>query len=115
MGGGLRPRLRPFQVFCVLVSALAAVAFSISPTSAQKANAPIPSKANLGSAGERVNANTISSISGNLNATYLTIAYDLSVILDDGDNFRVLPVIGKGGGQNLRDVRFMKGVDIGIT
>ena len=36
-------------------------------------------------------------------------------MLDDGDNFRVLPVIGKGGGQNIRDVRFLKGVDLGIT
>ena len=57
----------------------------------------------------------ISVVSGNLNGTYLTIAYDLSAVLDDGDNLRVLPIIGKGGGQNIRDVRFLKGVDIGIT
>jgi TRAP transporter TAXI family solute receptor len=76
---------------------------------------PIPDKPNLGSIGERINANTIAIVSGNLNATYLSIAYDLSAVLDDGDNFRVLPVIGKGGGQNLRDVRFLKGVDLGIT
>ena len=54
-------------------------------------------------------------MSGNPNATYLTIAYDLSDVLDDGDNFRILPVIGKGGGQNIRDVRFLKGIDLGIT
>ena len=74
-----------------------------------------PTSRNLGSVGERINANTIAIVSGNLNATYLTIAYDLSAVLDDGDEFRVLPVIGKGGGQNLRDVRFLKGVDLGIT
>src|SRR5262249_36942086 len=28
---------------------------------------------------------------------------------------RVLPVIGRGGVQNIRDVRFLKGVDLGIT
>jgi TRAP transporter TAXI family solute receptor len=39
----------------------------------------------------------------------------MSDVLDDGDNFRILPVIGKGGGQNIRDVRFLKGVDLGIT
>jgi TRAP transporter TAXI family solute receptor len=76
---------------------------------------PVPDKYNLGSLGERINANTIAIASGNLNATYLTIAYDLSAVLDDGDNFRVLPVVGKGGGQNIRDVRFLKGVDLGIT
>ena len=122
--GGLRRPVRPFQVICVLAAAVIAVAFSISPShaqsgrgsaAAQRGGAPVPDKPNLGSVGERINANTISIVSGNLNATYLTIAYDLSAVLDDGDEFRVLPVIGKGGGQNLRDVRFLKGVDLGIT
>jgi len=76
---------------------------------------PMPDKPNLGSLGERLNANTIAIVSGNPNATYLSIAYDLSDVLDDGDNFRILPVIGKGGGQNIRDVRFLKGIDLGIT
>ena len=75
----------------------------------------MPNKPELGSAGERLNANTIAIVSGNLNATYLTIAYDLSAVLDNGDEFRVLPVVGKGGGQNIKDVRFLKGIDLGIT
>ena len=117
MGGGLRRPFRPLQVICVLVAAFAGAAFSISPTVAQSGRGylPVPNKPNLGPIGERINANTIAIVSGNLNATYLTIAYDLSAVLDDGDNFRILPVIGKGGGQNLRDVRFLKGVDLGIT
>ena len=65
--------------------------------------------------GERINANTVAIVSGNINGTYLLIAYDLSAVLDDGDEFRILPIVGKGGGQNLRDVRFLKGVDLGIT
>jgi TRAP transporter TAXI family solute receptor len=65
--------------------------------------------------GDQINQNTIALMSGNLNATYLSIAYDLSAVLDDGDNLRILPVIGKGGGQNIRDVRFLKGIDLGIT
>jgi TRAP transporter TAXI family solute receptor len=96
---------------------LLTAAFSLRPSVAGHAsgNAPIPDKPNLGSLGERLNANTVSIISGNPNATYLTIAYDLSDVLDDGDNFRILPVIGKGGGQNINDVRFLKGIDLGIT
>src|SRR5207244_13541656 len=35
--------------------------------------------------------------------------------LDGGEDFRGLPVIGKGGVQNIKDVRFLKGVDLGIT
>src|SRR5690349_14326408 len=115
MGGGFRRLMGPFQVPCVLAAAGIAVAFSISPTLAQSGRVPIPDKSNLGSLVERINANTVAIVAGNLNATYLTIAYDLSAVLDDGDNFRVLPVIGKGGGQNLRDVRFLKGMDLGIT
>jgi len=117
MRGGLRWLARPFQVVCVLVAVLLTAAFSLRPGFAGHAgnNAPIPDKPNLGSLGERLNANTISIISGNPNATYLTIAYDLSDVLDDGDNFRILPVIGKGGGQNINDVRFLKGIDLGIT
>jgi TRAP transporter TAXI family solute receptor len=62
-----------------------------------------------------INQATVGIVSGNPNATYLTIAYDLSAVLDDGNKFRVLPIIGKGGGQNIRDVRLLKGVDLGIT
>jgi TRAP transporter TAXI family solute receptor len=90
-------------------------ALSSEPAQAQRSGPPVPDKPQLGSLGERINANTIAVISGNLNATYVTIAYDLSAVLDDGDEFRVLPVIGKGGGQNIKDVRFMKGIDLGIT
>jgi uncharacterized protein len=103
----------------VIVAALAAVVL-IAPGHAQKrrqfdGNAPIPEKPELGSVGARINANTIAIVSGNINAAWLTIAYDLSAVLDDGDNFRVLPVIGKGGAQNVRDVRYLKGIDLGIT
>jgi uncharacterized protein len=116
MRGGLRRPLRPFQVLCVSVVLLLTAALSLPFGFAERAGArPIPDKPNLGSLGERLNANTIAIVSGNPNATYLTIAYDMSDVLDDGDDFRILPVIGKGGGQNIRDVRFLKGVDLGIT
>ena len=108
----------PFQVTCVLAAAAFAAAFSISTAFAQQVrggNQPLPDKPSLGNIGERINSNTISIVSGNINATYLSIAYDMSAVLDNGDEFRVLPVIGKGGGQNIRDVRFLKGIDLGIT
>jgi TRAP transporter TAXI family solute receptor len=108
----------PFQVTCVLAAAAFAAAFSISTAFAQQVrggNQPLRDKPSLGNIGERINSNTISIVSGNINATYLSIAYDMSAVLDNGDEFRVLPVIGKGGGQNIRDVRFLKGIDLGIT
>ncbi len=64
---------------------------------------------------ERLNQNTVTVISGNPNGTYLFFAYDMSAVLDDGDNLRVLPVVGKGAFQNVKDILHLRGVDLGIT
>jgi TRAP transporter TAXI family solute receptor len=64
---------------------------------------------------DELNQNTVTVISGNPNGTYLYLAYDMSAVLDDGNNLRVLPVIGKGGYQNMMDVLHLRGVDLGIT
>jgi uncharacterized protein len=114
----------PIQVLCVLAVAGLAAALSLPFAQAQQVQQAqprsttkyaVPDKSSFGSLGERINANTIALVAGNLHDTYMAIADDLSTVLDDGDNFRILPVIGKGGGQNIRDVRFLKGVDLGIT
>ena len=114
MGGGSRRSIVPSKRHAVLIAVVLTAAFQFALAGGLGAG-PVPDKANLGSLGERLNINTVAIVSGNPNGTYLTIAYDLSAVLDDGDNFRILPVIGKGGGQNIRDVRFLKGVDLGIT
>lgn len=82
---------------------------------AQSAKTQSKSVHRLSRLGDQINQNTLAIVSGNVNGAYLMLAYDLSAVLDDGDELRILPVIGKGGGQNLRDVRFLKGVDLGIT
>ena len=110
MSLGGRPVFRPLNLACLFLG----LALFANKAEAQR-SAALPNKPQLGTIGERINANTIAIISGNPNATYMTIAYDMSAVLDDGDEFRVLPVIGKGGGQNIKDVRFLKGVDLGIT
>ncbi len=64
---------------------------------------------------EKVNANTVTIVSGNPNGAYLYQAYDMSAVLDDGNKLRILPIIGKGGGQNVKDVLYLRGADMGIT
>jgi uncharacterized protein len=64
---------------------------------------------------DELNANTVTIVSGNPNGAYLYFAYDMSAVLDDGDKLRILPVIGKGGGQNTKDILYLRGVDMGIT
>jgi TRAP transporter TAXI family solute receptor len=63
---------------------------------------------------ERLNANTVSIIAGSPEETYLDITHDLAVVLND-ENLRILPIVGQGGAQNIRDVLYLRGVDIGIT
>src|SRR5450432_8326 len=62
----------------------------------------------------KVNANTVYIIAGSPEDTYLDITHDLAVVLND-ENLRILPIVGMGGAQNIRDVLYLKGVDIGIT
>jgi len=63
----------------------------------------------------RVNANTISIMTGPLGGTYEQIGADLATVLDDGDNLRLLPVLGRGSVQSIADILYLKGVDIGIV
>ena len=101
------------SMFCVLIAAVGtAIDGDPRRLSGAAANGSIRSDRHLRRAHQFQHRLVIS---GNLNATYISIAYDLSAVLDDGDNLRILPIIGKGGGQNIRDVRFLRGVDIGIT
>jgi TRAP transporter TAXI family solute receptor len=64
---------------------------------------------------EQLNQNTTTIVSGNPNGTYLYLAYDMSAVLDDGNELRVLPVVGKGAYQNVLDILHLRGVDLGIT
>lgn len=64
---------------------------------------------------DQVNQNTVTIISGNPNGALLGFAYDLSVVLDDEDNLRILPIVGKGAYQNVRDILYLRGVDLAIT
>ncbi len=64
---------------------------------------------------ERVNAGTVGIVSGGITGTYIRIAAALAAVLDNGDTLRVLPLVGKGSVQNIADILFLKGVDIGIV
>jgi len=69
----------------------------------------------LAAISERINNNTVAIVAGGLGSTDLAVTQELADALDDGDNLRIMPVVGAGGGRNIRDVRFMKGIDLGIT
>jgi uncharacterized protein len=64
---------------------------------------------------ERVNQGTVAIISGGVNGTYIRIASDLAAVLDKSDQLRILPIIGKGSLQNITDLLYLRGIDIGIV
>ena len=63
----------------------------------------------------RANSGTVGVISGGIDGTYVRIAADLAAVLDDGQTLRVLPVLGKGSLQNLADILYLRGIDVGIV
>jgi TRAP transporter TAXI family solute receptor len=63
----------------------------------------------------QVNRGTVGIISGGINGTYIRIATDLASVLDDGKTIRVLAIMGKGSVQNIDDIMYLRGIDIGIV
>jgi TRAP-type uncharacterized transport system substrate-binding protein len=54
-------------------------------------------------------------MTGTIGGTYVQIGADLESVLDDGENLRVLSVVGRGSVQSAADILFLKGVDLGIV
>jgi hypothetical protein len=63
---------------------------------------------------QEINGNTIGVLGGIMNGTFMRFVDDVAKVIDDGDNLRILPIVGKGGAQNLRDLLYLKGVDLAI-
>ena len=85
------------------------------PAQPKRAVPVLPSGSQLAALTDKANQNTVTVISGNPNGTYIYVAFDMSAVLDAGTDLRVLPIIGKGGYQNVMDVLYLKGIDLCIT
>jgi ABC-type branched-subunit amino acid transport system substrate-binding protein/TRAP-type uncharacterized transport system substrate-binding protein len=64
---------------------------------------------------DQLNANTVTLMTGAFGSTYGQMGADMSSALDNGFNFRVLPVTGRGSVQAVADILLLKGVDAGIV
>ncbi len=82
------------------------VAFIVPPAQSQERDSRLASE---------INGGTVGLISGGISGTYVRIASDLAAVLDDGADLRVLPMVGQGSVQNISDVLYLKGIDIGIV
>ncbi|HRK19474.1 MAG TPA: TAXI family TRAP transporter solute-binding subunit, partial [Hyphomicrobiaceae bacterium] len=63
---------------------------------------------------ERLNENTVTMVTGSPAGTYMAIGSDMANVLDSGDGLRLLVIVGKGSVQNIKDVLYLRGVDLGI-
>ncbi len=77
-----------------------------APASAQERDSQLANEINNG---------TVGLVSGGISGTYVRIASDLASVLDNGKDLRVLPMVGQGSIQNVSDVLYLKGIDIGIV
>lgn len=106
-----------YFVQLLVVQALAAallLAVAVQPVSAQQQKRATATFAEAASK-ERINLNTVGIVAGKSDSASLAVAEDLTNVLDDGDKFRVLALVGKGAAQNVRDVLSLRNIDLGIT
>jgi TRAP transporter TAXI family solute receptor len=89
---------------CVLLSGLVSASLGAEPTARS-----------IETMRNQANAGTVGIVSGGVDGTYVRIAADLAAVLDNPDGLRVLSLIGKGSLQNLSDIIFLKGIDVGIV
>src|SRR4051812_19916211 len=60
----------------------------------------------------RMNENVVTIMAGSPTGTDLSTADEIARVVDDGDDLRVLPIVGKGAAQSVKDVMFLRGVDM---
>ncbi len=100
----------PSSALIVSIMLLLMTAHSASPSSAQtpKANA-------IDAYRNQLNENVVSVLGADLTGGYIKIVEDIAKAVNDGQKLRVLPIVGEGGSQNIRDILYLKGVDAGIV
>jgi TRAP transporter TAXI family solute receptor len=64
---------------------------------------------------DKLNANTVMLVTGTIGGTYVQIGADLASVLDDGNELRVVPIVGRGSVQSIADILFLKGIDLGVV
>jgi TRAP transporter TAXI family solute receptor len=62
----------------------------------------------------RMNENVVTIMAGTSSGTDLAIVEDIAEVLN-GDGLRVVPMVGQGPAQTVKDVLFLRGVDMGVT
>ncbi|MGF1619323.1 MAG: TAXI family TRAP transporter solute-binding subunit [Rhodomicrobiaceae bacterium] len=101
-----------FRVVSVLCTAFFVAVLPISVSAQER-----PASSRYEEQRNILNKNTVTIMGSQAKTSYTEFAQDMQNVLDDleGDGLRVLPILGRGGGQNFVDVLFLRGIDLGIV
>ncbi|KAB2913157.1 MAG: C4-dicarboxylate ABC transporter [Hyphomicrobiaceae bacterium] len=80
-----------------------------------QSRAPTAASVGEGNAIARVNNWTVGLAGGLPEGTFLRFAAEIARNLNDGEDLRVLAIVTPGATENVKDLLYLKGVDIGIT
>lgn len=79
------------------------------------ARAPTAAASGEGNTVARMNNWTIGLAAGLPEGTFLRFCAEIARALNDGENLRVLPVVTPGATDNVKDILYLKGIDLGLT
>ena len=104
------------RIALALMLCLAAASAAAAPRDKTGANQPAEAQAQAANSVRDIyrSGTVVTIMAGGSSSTDLAIAADLAEELDS-DELRVLPIVGKGAMQSVKDVMFLRGVDMGIT
>jgi TRAP transporter TAXI family solute receptor len=106
--------MRAHTVLVVLLLALGGAGITQGQISARAQAQTAPSAGNAPTPQvSRGNDGVVGVITGMEGGTYARTGADLTIL--DDDSLRVLPTLGKGSLQNLSDILFLRGIDIGFV
>ena len=64
---------------------------------------------------EKANRWTVGLVGGTVDGPNMKFATEIQTALDDGDNLRVLATVSRGTKQNVMDLLYLKGIDVGFV
>jgi TRAP-type uncharacterized transport system substrate-binding protein len=120
----MMPLLSVFRTSSLLffIACVSLLSPSITPVSAQsigdQARADTrPTALSEGEAEEVEKANrwTVGLVGGTVDGPNMKFATEIQTALDDGDNLRVLATVSRGTKQNVMDLLYLKGIDVGFV
>src|SRR5262245_31528908 len=62
-----------------------------------------------------INSNTLTAIGSGLTGGNIKLIDDIAKAVNDGHKLRLLPMLGEGSSQNIRDILYLRGVDVGTV